>query len=120
MKLYLNDTQRSHLLEILKASENNAVNGKDLELAKAFNELYEKVKPENAEYISLKRAEAETVLEFCDIVKKSLDNAISFLQKDDSRPKEEIDELNSKASSAKKEIEDVYDQLDKKIRNNPL
>ena len=120
MKLYLNDNQRNYLLEILRASENNAVNGKDAELADAFNELYEKIKPTNSAYIVLDRGEAETVVEFCDIVRKSLDNAISFLNKDSDRSPEELEDLKSKALAARQEIEQVADQLQEKIRKNPL
>ena len=120
MKLYLNDNQRTYLLEILKASENNAVNGKDQELAVAFNDLYEKIKPENSGYISLNRGEAETIFEFCEIVRRSLDNALSFLNKDTERSKEELDELKNKTTTAKDEIEQVATQLQEKIRKNPV
>jgi hypothetical protein len=120
MKLYLNDRQRNYLLEILKASENNAVNGKDLELANEFNRLYEKVKPDNAAYVELKRGDAETIVEFCEIVRQSLDNSLSFLAKDTERPVEEIEELKEQATSARDEIDQITLQLQEKIRNNPL
>lgn len=120
MKLYLNENQRNYLLEILKASENNAVNGKDQELAIAFNDLYEKIKPTNANYVALNRGEAETVFEFCEIVRRSLDNALSFLEKDTERSKEEVEELKSKTTVARDEIEKVATQLQEKIRSNPV
>lgn len=120
MKLYLNETQRNYLLEILKVSEDNAVNGKDQELAIAFNELYEKIKPTNAAFISLDRGEAETVFEFCEIVRRSLDNAISFLNKDTDRSPEELEDLKTRTSTARDEIEKVSTQLQEKIRNNPV
>lgn len=120
MKLYLNDKQRDYLLEILRASENNAVNGKDAELAEAFSELYRKIEPTNVAYVSLDRGEAETVVEFCDIVRKSLDNAITFLEKDSERSEEELNELKQQALSAREEIEQVADQLQQKIRSNPV
>jgi uncharacterized protein YdcH (DUF465 family) len=120
MKLYLNDNQRNYLLEILRASENNAVNGKDAELAEAFSELYQKIEPTNVAYVSLDRGEAETIVEFCDIVRKSLDNAIAFLEKDTERSEEELNELKQQALSAREEIEQVADQLQQKIRSNPL
>jgi hypothetical protein len=120
MKLYLNDTQRDYLLEILRASENNAVNGKDLELAKAFNDLYEKIRPSNLAFVTLDRGEAETVVEFCDIVRKSLDNAVKFLEKDEERDKDEVESLKEKALQARDEIEHVADQLQQKIRSNPV
>lgn len=120
MKLYLNDNQRNYLLEILKASENNAVNGKDMELALAFKELYDKISPTNASYISLKRDEAETVVEFCEIVRGSLDRAVSFLDKDTERPEEEVAELKLKANSARDEIESIVNELARKIRENPI
>ena len=120
MKLYLNDRQRNYLLEILKASENNAVNGKDIELANEFNKLYEKIQPENAAYVELKRPDAETIVEFCEIVRRSLDNALSFLEKDTERPKEEVDDLKEKTISARDEIEQITNQLQEKIRNNPV
>ncbi len=119
MKLYLNESQRSYLLEILKASENNAINGKDAELALAFNELYKKIEPTNTSYISLNRPEAETVVEFCEIVRKSLDDAISFLQKDTERDAQEVEELTQKATTARDEIDQVTVQLQEKIRSNP-
>jgi hypothetical protein len=119
MKLYLNDSQRFYLLEILKASENNAINGKDAELALAFNELYKKIEPLNTSYISLNRSEAETVVEFCEIVRKSLDDAISFLQKDTERDVQEVEELTKKATTARDEIDQVTVQLQEKIRSNP-
>jgi Na+/phosphate symporter len=120
MKLYLNESQRVYLLEILKSSEKNAVDGKDLELAEAFKELYEKIKPENASYINLKRDEAETIFEFCEIVRQSLDKAISFLDKDSDKSEEEKLELKEKAVNARKEIELISTEINEKIRNNPL
>ena len=120
MKLYLNDNQRNYLLEILRASENNAINGKDSELAGAFNELYEKIKPLNLGYITLDRSEAETIVEFCDIVRKSLDNALNFLDKDTDRDPEDIEKLKDQALSARDEIQAVADQLQEKIRSNPI
>jgi hypothetical protein len=120
MKLYLNDNQRNYLLEIFRASQSNAVSGKDMELAEAFNELYEKIKPTNCSYIVLDRAESESIVEFCDIVRKSLDNAISFLDKDTERDPAEVESLRNEALAARKEIEEVADQLQSKIRKNPL
>jgi hypothetical protein len=120
MKLYLNDSQRNYLLEILRASENNALSGRDVELANAFNELYEKIKPTNATYVKLNRGEVETVVEFCDIVRKSLDDALSFLDKDTTRNKEELEVLKQQATTARDEIQQVSDQLLEKIRNNPV
>lgn len=119
MKLYLNDNQRNYLLEILRASENNAINGKDSELAEAFNEIYEKIKPTNVAYVNLDRGEAETIVEFCDIVRRSLDEAISFLNKDTERDTDDIDEMREQATKARDEIEEVTRQLQDKIRNNP-
>jgi hypothetical protein len=120
MKLYLNDKQRNYLLEILRASETNAINGKDAELAVAFKELYEKIKPTNSSYVALDRGEAETVVEFCDIVRKSLDTAIGFLNKDVDRSPEELEDLKLQALTAREEIEEVANQLQGKIRKNPL
>lgn len=119
MKLYLNDSQRNYLLEVFKISEKNAVNGKDLELASAFTELYEKIKPLNVGYVNLNRAEAETIVEFCDIVTTSLVKAINFLNNDKKRTKDEIDLLLSQVESAKIEIESLADEVRIKIRNNP-
>jgi hypothetical protein len=120
MKLYLNNKQRNYILEILKASENNAVNGKDIELANEFNRLYEKIKPENLAYVELKRGDAETIVEFCEVVRHSLDKALTHLEKDKDRPAEEIEELKQEALTARDEIEEVTNQLQQKIRSNPL
>lgn len=120
MKLYLNDRQRSILLEVLKASEDNALNAKDLELAKAFNDLYEKISPENLMYVNLKRGEAEAISDFCDCVRQSLDNAITFLEKDTERNKEEVEELKNRATEARDQVLEVTNQLIDKIRNNPV
>jgi predicted DNA-binding protein (UPF0278 family) len=120
MKLYLSDRQRNYLLEILKASESNAVNGKDAELASEFNRLYEKVKPDNAAYIELKRGDAETIVEFCEIVRHSLDKALTFLDKDTERSTEEVEELKEQATSARDEIDQITLQLQEKIRSNPV
>ncbi len=119
MKLYLNDSQRNYLLEVFKVSEKNAVNGKDAELANAFIELYEKIKPLNVSYVNLNRAEAETIVEFCDIVIASLVKAINFLNNDKERAKDEIDLLLSQVENAKIEIESLADEVRIKIRNNP-
>ena len=120
MKLYLNKQQRNYLLEILKASENNAVNGKDVELANEFNKLYEKIKPENSAYVELKRGDAETIVEFCEIVRHSLDKALAFLENDKDRSAEELEELKQEALDARNEIEQVTNQLQEKIRSNPV
>ena len=119
MKLYLNDSQRNYLLEVFKVSEKNAVNGKDAELANAFIELYEKIKPLNVSYVNLNRAEAETIVEFCDIVTTSLVKALNFLNSDKERTKDEIDLLLSQVENAKIEIESLADEVRTKIRNNP-
>lgn len=120
MKLYLNNKQRSYLLEVFRTSEKNALNGKDSELANAFSELYEKIKPTNVSYVNLNRPEAETVLEFCDIISDSLIKAINFLNKNKDRPEEEIKDLLSQAENAKMEIEAVSENILKKIRENPV
>ncbi len=120
MKLYLNDLQRNYLLEILKASENNAVKGEDVELANEFNRLYEKVKPDNAAYIELKRGDAETIVEFCEIVRHSLDKALTFLDNDKERPAEEVEELKEQATKARDEVDQITLQLQEKIRGNPV
>lgn len=119
MKLFLNKTQKTYVLEILKASENNAVNGKDAELAKAFSDLHEQIKPENQAYIKLNRNEAEALSEFCDIVRKSLDKAINFLQEDKNRDPDEVESLKIKTTSARDEIEDIIKQIQEKIKQNP-
>jgi prefoldin subunit 5 len=120
MKLYLNDKQKSYLLEILRASENNAVNGKDLELAQAFNNLYTKIKPDNAAFVSLKRDEADTVVEFCEIVRQSLDKAANFLESNADKTKEEKEELREQINTARDEIDGITTQLMEKIRSNPV
>ncbi len=120
MKLYLNENQRTYLMEILRASENNALNGKDAELAAAFNELYEKIRPSNSSYVNLDRGEAETIVEFADIVSRSLDNSLSFLEKDTERPAEEVEDLKQKVLNARDEIDEVRTQLQEKIRKNPV
>lgn len=120
MKLYLNNKQRNYLLEVFKVSEKNAVNGRDAELANAFSDLYEKIKPLNIAYVNLNRAEAETIVEFCDLVTASLIKAINFLNNDKERSKEEINDLLSEAESAKMQIESIADDLRIKIRNNPV
>jgi hypothetical protein len=120
MKLYLNEKQRSYLLEVFKVSEKNAVNGKDAELANAFSELYEKIKPLNIAYVNLNRAEAETIVEFCDLVADSLVKAINFLNADKERSKDEINDLLEEAEGAKIQIESIADELRIKIRNNPV
>lgn len=120
MKLYLNNSQKDYLLEILKASENNAINGKDAELANAFNNLYEKIKPTNCAFINLNREESEIIVEFCEIVRKSLDKALSFLEKDLDRDITETRDLSDKAISARNDIDEIIRQLQEKIRENPV
>jgi hypothetical protein len=119
MKLYLNKVQRNLLLEILRASENNAVDGNDSELALAFSELYKAIEPTNATYINLKRADAETIVEFSEFVRMSLDKAINFIDSDTSRSEEEREDLRIEAVSAREEIEAVITQLQEKIAKNP-
>jgi hypothetical protein len=118
VKLYLNDKQKRYLLEILRASQNNAVNGKDLELAYAFQELYNKVNPDNVAYIKLKGSDAEAVVEFCEITRTSLDKAITFLETDDRKTEEEKNLLKQQAIDARDEIEKIVDQIQIKIRQN--
>lgn len=120
MKLFLNSNQRDYILEILKVSENNAITGNDGELALAFRDLYNKIEPLNVAYINLNRAEAETIVEFCEIVRRSLDNALSFLNKDSNREPEEVADLKDKTEHARNEIEEVLKQLQEKIKNNPV
>lgn len=119
MKLYLNEKQRIYLLEVFRAAENNAVNGKDIELARAFNDLYEKVKPVNTSYINLDRGESETVVEFCEIIRVSLDKALSFLQKDTTRSEEEVSKLIEEVTTTRDQVDEVTNQLQLKIRANP-
>lgn len=119
MKLYLNDNQRAYLLEVFKASEKNAVSGSDLELANAFKKLHDKILPTNALYYNLDRGEAESVLEFSEVIIDSLDKAISFLNNDTDRSEQEKNELLTQASEAKKEMEEIKKELTAKIKNNP-
>ena len=119
MKLYLNKLQRDYLLEVLRSSENNAINGKDFELAIAFQELYEKIKPENMAYVKLDRGESETILEFCEIVKSSLDKALNFTTKnDESKDPQSREGLIKEIEDTRNEIESISDQLREKIRSN--
>lgn len=119
MKLFLNKKQKSYMLEILRASENNAVNGKDIELAKAFSDLYRQIEPDNQAYVNLNRNEAETIVEFCEIVRQSLDKAIAFLDKDKERDPDEVASLREDAVSARDEIDGITNQIQEKIRQNP-
>jgi hypothetical protein len=120
MKLTLNNSQRAYLLEVFKASENNAIRGRDVELAKAFSELHTKISPTNAAYYSINRAEAETIIEFCDAVSSSLTKAVNFLNKDTERPKEEVEDLLNRAEKAKADIEKISEDLRLKIKTNPV
>ena len=119
MKLYLNENQRAYLLEVFDASKRNAIAGADLELAEAFNSLHKKISPTNALYYNLSRGEAESVLEFCEVVIDSLDKAIIFLNKDLERDEQEKQDLLSQAESAKIEMKEVQADLSTKIKNNP-
>jgi hypothetical protein len=119
MKLYLNENQRAYLLEVFDASKRNAIAGSDLELAEAFNNLYEKISPTNALYYNLSRGEAESVLEFCEVVIDSLEKATTFLNKDTERDEQERQELLSQAETARAEMEQVRVELSSKIKNNP-
>jgi hypothetical protein len=120
MKLYLNEKQRNVVLEILRASENNATEGKDAELALQFQYLYNKIKPTNAAYVSLNRDEAEAIVEFCEIVRKSLDTAMDFINTKSDKSEEEKEELRKETTGYLGEVNDVINQLQDKIRNNPV
>jgi len=120
MKLYLNKIQRNLLLEILRASENNAIGGNDHDLAEAFAELYKAIQPTNAAYINLKRPDAEIIVEFSEFVRMSLDKTINFIDSDTSRSEEEKEDLRIEASAARDEIESVITQLQEKIKQNPV
>jgi hypothetical protein len=120
MKLYLNKNQRSILLEILRASENNAIGGNDHDLAGAFAELYKTIEPTNAAYINLKRPDAETIVEFSEFVKMSLDKTIKFIDSDTSKSEEEREDLRHEATAAREEIDAIITQLQDKIKQNPV
>lgn len=120
MKLYLNKKQRNYLLEVFKVSENNAIDGRDAELANAFNDLYEKIKPLNTAYINLDRGESETIVEFCDIIRSSLDKALTFLNNDKTRDETQKEELKKEVMSARTEVDEITNQLQKKIKENPV
>jgi predicted DNA-binding protein (UPF0278 family) len=119
MKLFLNKNQKNYILEILRASENNAINGKDFELARAFSDLYKQIEPDNQAYVNLNRNESEIIVEFCEIVRQSLDKAISFLDKDTERDPDEVANLKEDAVKARDEINEITNQLQEKIRQNP-
>jgi hypothetical protein len=120
MKLSLNEKQRDLLLEILRASENNAVNGADQELAVAFNDLYKKIEPLNCTYINLNRSEAEIIVEFCGFVEQSLDKALKFLDQDKERSADEVGDLKEKTQSMLDQITSVSNQIQEKIRQHPV
>jgi flagellar motility protein MotE (MotC chaperone) len=120
MKLYLNEKQRDYLLEIFKVSKTNALNGKDFELASSFEELYQKIKPENVVYINLNRGEAESIIEFCIVISDSLEKALQFLKADTTRSEEELNQLTQEASEAKSEIDEILENLREKVRGNPV
>jgi phage tail tape-measure protein len=119
MKLVLNDRQKAYVKEILQSSEVNAARGNDIELALAFRELYDKVKVENAAYINLKRADAESISDFCESVATSLNKALEFLESDITRSKEVVDDLKEKTLNALAEITGVISQIKEKIAQNP-
>jgi hypothetical protein len=120
MKLYLNEKQRNVILEILRASENNATDGKDAELALQFQYLYNKIKPTNAAFVNLNRDEAEAIVEFCDVVRKSLDTAMDYINTKSEKAEEEKEELRTETLGYLTEINEVINQLQDKIRNNPV
>lgn len=120
MKLVLNDKQRAYVKEILQSSEVNAARGDDPELALAFRELYDKVKAENVAYIKLKRADAESISDFCESVVDSLNKALDFLEKDVTRSEEVVSELKDKTNAALSEIKAVVLQIKEKIKQNPI
>jgi flagellar motility protein MotE (MotC chaperone) len=120
MKLYLNEKQRSYLLETFKASKINAMQGNDFELASSFDELYDKIKPENAVYVNINRGEADSIIEFCIVISDSLEKALQFLDKDTTRSQEEVSQLKQEVSEAKAEIDEVLNSLRKKVRGNPV
>lgn len=120
MKLSLNERQRNLVLEILRASENNAVNGADQELALAFNHLYKKIEPLNATYINLNRNEAEVLVEFCGFVEQSLAKALKFLNNDKERDPAEVEDLKQRTQNMLDEVSAVSSQLQEKIRKHPV
>lgn len=119
MKLYLNDGERRTLLEILKASEVNAIQGKDSELASAFGILYKQISPLNATYVKLKRHEAETLVDFCDSVKMSLEKALVFIETESDKPEEEKSEQKIEVNKYLDEVSAIITQLQSKIEANP-
>ena len=117
MKLYLTKKQRGYLLEVFKASEQNAVTAGDLELASSFSSLSEKIKPTNVAFYSVKRPEAESILEYCDVISSSLTNAYNHVQKDESKSEEYKKELIEEIEEAKREIDDIYSFIKRKIND---
>jgi hypothetical protein len=69
--------------------------------------------------VSLNREEAETLVEFCDVVRKSLANAVTFIKTKSEKSEEEKKAELEQAESFLSEISEVMDQLQGKIRANP-
>lgn len=115
MKLSLNEKQRGYLLEIFKVSEKNAVNAEDFELASSFKSLSKKITPTNVVYYNLKRPEAESILEYCEIISSSLTNAYNYVENDASKSEEYKKELKEEIEDAKREIDEVSDFLKVKM-----
>lgn len=116
MKLYFNETQRKLIVEIMKASETQALAKQDAPLIQAFQEILAKVEPTNLSYISLKRHEAEALVEFCEFSRMGLDKALVFLEKEDKENKEE---LKKQAIEYRDELEKVVEFIHLKIKENP-
>lgn len=114
----MTEKQKELVLEVLNASKVNAFNGKDAELVSSFNELLELVDT-TQECITMKRPDAETIMDFCIMNVESLDKALSFLSTDTDRSKEEVEDLINRVNVIKDEFNLIVEQIKGKIDKNP-
>lgn len=112
MKLYLSENQSSMLNEIINSAALTAVKGKDLEAAHVLNELNKRITPQHS-YIKLKKYEVDYLQEFVEGIRTSLDDAISFLDKEEE-PRENKEELMSRITKKRDEAENIISELKKR------
>lgn len=115
MKLFLNDKQRSMLVEMLSATRSHALGAEDIEVARSTNDLCEKISEGNRDFYNLKREEVLTLFDFADSIRESLEKAIAFIDTKSEQSEEDKELQRKSANEFLVEIKAVSETLKDKL-----
>jgi len=113
MKLFLSKEQSAMLNEILGAAAQNAIEGKDFEVATVLTNLNRRITPQHL-YVKMKKYEVEYLQEFVEGIRVSLDEALDFLNNEEE-PREDKEQLLARVVKKRNEADQIVEEIKLKL-----